>query len=189
MTATATDSLSAAPGLAGTWQIDPVHSSVEFAVTHLMISKVKGRFSDVSGSVATNGKPDGSRIEVQIGTASIDTRDASRDTHLRSADFFDVEKFPSITFVSDAVTGASADSFRVTGDLTMHGVTKKVEMDVTGEGTGRDPWGGFRAGFSAALTVDRRDFGLTWNQALETGGVIVSNTVKIVLDIELTQQA
>ncbi|MDQ2890318.1 MAG: YceI family protein [Gemmatimonadota bacterium] len=174
--------------LAGTWQIDPAHSSVEFAVTHLMISKVRGRFSDVAGSVATDGTPAGSRIDVEIKTASISTHDNARDTHLRSADFFDVEKYPQMRFVSTSIRSGSGKDFHVTGDLTIHGVTRSVEMDVTSGGAGRDPWGNDRAGFSGALSIERSDFGLTWNQALETGGVVVSNTVKVTFDVELTHK-
>ena len=174
--------------LAGTWQIDPVHSGVEFVVTHLMISKVRGRFSSLSGTVVTDGTPEGSRIDVEIATASISTHDAGRDTHLRSADFFDVEKYPSIFFVSTQIKSLDAERFRVTGDLTIRDVTRSIQMEVTREGSGRDPWGSDRAGFSAALKVDRRDFGLTWNQALEAGGVVVSNEVKLTIDVEITHK-
>ncbi len=174
---------------AGTWQIDAAHSGVEFAVTHLMISKVRGRFSDISGTVVTDGTPEGSRIKVEIGAASINTHDDGRDTHLRSADFFDVEKYPKILFVSTAIKPKGDGEFRITGDVTIRGVTRPVEMDVTREGTGRDPWGSDRAGFSATLRVDRRDFGLTWNQVLEAGGVMVSNDVKLTVDVELTHKA
>ena len=174
---------------AGTWQIDPAHTSVEFAVTPLMISKVRGRFSDISGTVVTDGTPEGSRIEVEIGAASIDTHEPTRDNHLRSADFFDVEKFPKIRFVSTSIKSRGADEFRVTGDLTIRDVTRPVDMDVTSEGAGRDPWGNDRAGFSATLKIDRRDFGLTYNQVLETGGVVVSNDVRLTVDVELTHKA
>lgn len=172
----------------GTWQIDPIHSGVEFAVTHLMISKVRGRFSDVSGSVETDGTPEGSRIQVEIGAASVNTHESARDTHLRSADFFDVEKYPKIHFVSTAIKSGGSDEFQVTGDLTIRDVTKSVEMEVTREGMGRDPWGSDRAGFSATLRLDRRDFGLTYNQILETGGVLVSNDIKLTVDVELTHK-
>jgi polyisoprenoid-binding protein YceI len=185
----ATQESTATASLAGTWQIDPTHSSVEFAVTHLMISKVRGRFSDVTGTVVTDGTPDGSRIEVSIGVASINTHEAGRDTHLRSADFFDAEKFPKIQFVSTSIKSKSDDAFRVTGDLTIRDVTKSVDLDVTREGTGRDPWGNDRAGYNGTLKIDRREFGLTWNQALETGGVVVSNEVKLTIDVELTRPA
>jgi polyisoprenoid-binding protein YceI len=171
---------------AGTWNIDPAHSGVEFAVTHLMIAKVRGRFSDVSGTVVTDGTPEGSRIEVAINAASVSTHDNTRDTHLRSADFFNVEKYPTIRFVSTAIKSRGDGEFRVTGDVTIRDVTHSVEMDVTSEGTGRDPWGNDRAGFSATLRIDRRDFGLTWNQVLETGGVMVSNEVRLTVDVELT---
>lgn len=174
---------------AGTWNIDPSHSEVDFTVTHLMISKVRGRFSDISGSVVTDGTPEGSKVTVEIGTASINTHESSRDTHLRSADFFDVEKYPKISFVSTAVKSKSDEEFRITGNLTIKGVTKSVDIDVKSEGSGRDPWGNDRAGFSGSLKIDRRDFGLTWNQALETGGVMVSNEVKLTLDVELTHAA
>jgi len=180
------DAGSASRTLAGTWKIDPAHSGVEFVVTHLMISKVRGRFSDISGTVVTDGTPEGSRIEAEIGTASITTNDAGRDTHLRSGDFFDVEKFPKIRFVSTAVKPTGDDEFVVTGDLTIRDVTRPVEMKVTSEGSTKDPWGNDRAGFSGSLKIDRREFGLTWNQALEAGGVMVSNDVRLTIDVELT---
>lgn len=173
----------------GTWQIDPAHSGVEFTVTHLMISKVRGRFADIAGTVVTDGTADGSKIDVEIGAASISTHDNTRDTHLRSADFFDVEKYPKIRFVSTAIKSRGDKEFRVTGDVTIRDVTRPVEMDVTREGTGRDPWGNDRAGFSGTLRIDRRDFGLTWNQALEAGGVMVSNEVRLTIDVELTHKA
>ena len=188
-TSSAATAETATASRAGTWQIDPAHSGVDFSVTHLMISKVRGRFSDISGTVETDGTPEGSRIEVEIGAASIDTHESARDNHLRSADFFDVEKFPKIRFVSTSIKSRGADEFRVTGDLTIRNVTRPVDMDVTSEGAGRDPWGNDRAGFSATLRIDRRDFGLTWNQALETGGVVVSNDVRLTVDVELTHKA
>lgn len=172
--------------LAGTWKIDPAHSGVEFVVTHLMISKVRGRFSDISGTVVTDGTPEGSRIEAEIGAASVTTNDAGRDTHLRSADFFDAEKFPKIRFVSTAVKQTGDDEFAVSGDLTIRGTTRPVEMKVISEGSTKDPWGNDRAGFSGSLKIDRREFGLTWNQALEAGGVMVSNDVRLTIDVELT---
>jgi polyisoprenoid-binding protein YceI len=178
----------ATPSLAGTWTIDSAHSGVEFAVTHLMISKVKGRFTDISGTVVSDGTPEGSRIDVEIGAASVSTHDAGRDTHLRSADFFDVEQFPTIRFVSTEVKADSEDEYRVMGDLTIRNVTRPIELKVTREGMGRDPWGSDRAGFSATTRIDRREFGLTWNQVLETGGVMVSNEVKLSVDVELTHK-
>jgi len=173
---------------AGTWQIDPTHSGVDFMVTHLMISKVRGRFANVAGSVVSDGTLDGSRIEVEIDAASIDTHEDARDAHLRSADFFNVEQYPKIRFVSTSIKAKGDDEFRVMGDVTIRDVTRPVEMDVTREGTTRDPWGNDRAGFSGTLRIDRRDFGLTWNQTLELGGIMVSNDVKLTVDAELTRK-
>ncbi len=169
------------------WQIDPSHTQVAFAVRHLMISTVRGRFSDVQGTFAAPGGDfaDG-QLDVTIGAGSLDTREAQRDAHLRSADFFDVETFPTLTFKSRRIEAEGDDRYTVTGDLTIHGVTKTVTLDVTAEGRGRDPWGNDRAGFSAKGRVSRKDFGLTWNQLLETGGVAVGDEVKISLDVELT---
>jgi polyisoprenoid-binding protein YceI len=172
-----------------TWSIDPAHSHVEFAVKHLMISTVKGRFGGVSGTVRTDeSDPAKGQVEVEIDPATIDTREAQRDTHLKSADFFDVEKFPKLTFKSTRIDGVDGDSFKLTGDLTIHGVTRPVTLDVTSEGRGKDPWGGERAGFSAAGKIKRSEFGLTWNQVLETGGFVVSDDIKIALDVELVKK-
>jgi polyisoprenoid-binding protein YceI len=171
-----------------TWAVDPAHSNVEFAVRHLMISTVKGRFGEVSGTVQLDDKDlAGSVVDVSINTASIDTRQADRDAHLRSADFFDVEQFSMLTFRSSSVT-RDGDEFRVDGDLTIRGVTRPVTLRVTEEGRTRDPWGGERIGFSATAKINRRDFGLTWNQVLETGGIAVGDEVKISLDVELVKQ-
>ena len=189
MSATIDKTGATAQSLAGTWHIDVAHSGVGFTVTHLMMAKVRGQFTDIAGTVQTDGTPEGSRIEVEIGAASVSTHDDARDAHLRSADFFDVQKFPKIRFLSTAIKSKGEDDFRVTGDLTIRDVTRPIEMDVTREGSGRDPWGSDRAGFSATLRIDRRDFGLTWNQALEAGGVLVSNDVRLTVDVELTHKA
>jgi polyisoprenoid-binding protein YceI len=171
-----------------TWTIDPAHSHVEFAVRHLMISTVKGRFGVVTGTVKTDDTdPAKGEVEVSIDAASIDTREAQRDAHLRSGDFFDVEKFPSMTFRSTRIEGRG-DSFKVIGDLAIRGVSRPVVLDVTAEGLGKDPWGGDRAGFSATAKIKRSDFGLTWNQLLETGGVAVGDEIKISIDVELVKQ-
>lgn len=167
------------------WQLDAAHTNVEFAVKHLMISTVRGRFGDVSGTVVTGDEPADAQIRVTIGASSIDTRQEQRDAHLKSADFLDVEKHPALTFVSTRVAPRPDGSLEVAGDLTVRGVTREVVLSVTPEGVTRDPWGGERAGFSAALKLNRRDFGLTWNQALETGGVVVGDEVKITIDAEL----
>lgn len=170
---------------ATTWKIDPAHSSIEFAVKHMMFTTVKGRFTDAGGTIQFDPKnPTGGHADITIGTASIDTREAQRDAHLKSVDFFDVENFAAITFKSTRIEGTSK-SFRMSGDLTIHGVTKPVTLDVTYEGSGKDPWGGERAGYSATGKLNRKDFGLTWNAALETGGFLVGDEVKLSLDVQL----
>ena len=177
-----------APPATTTWTIDPTHSHVEFAVRHLMIASVRGRFDGVKGTVITDDSdPAAARAHVEIAAATIDTREPQRDTHLRSADFFDVEKHPAITFTSTRVTDISGDRFNLIGDLTMHGVTREVILHVTSEGRGKDPWGGERAGYSAATKIKRSDFGLTWNQVLEAGGIAVGDEIKISLDLELVK--
>jgi polyisoprenoid-binding protein YceI len=170
-----------------TWTIDPTHTEVSFAARHLMISTVKGRFADVKGTVEipATGEP---KVDVTIGTASIDTRTEQRDAHLRSPDFFDVEKYPEIRFVSTKAVRTD-DGWKVTGDLSMHGVTKPVTLNVAEEGSVRDPWGNDRMGFSARGKLDRREFGLTWNAALEAGGVVVGDEIKLHIDAELVRQA
>ena len=171
------------------WSIDPAHSHVEFSVKHLMIATVRGRFGIVRGTVySDDADPAKGRAEIEIDAESIDTRENQRDTHLRSADFFDVQQFPHITFRSTRVTDVKGDHFKLVGDLTIRGVTREVALDVTSEGRNRDPWGGERAGFSATTRIKRSDFGLTWNQALETGGVVVGDEIKISLDVELVKQ-
>lgn len=175
-----------------TWTLDPAHSQVEFAVKHMMFTTVRGRFSEVEGTIEIDeDRPEASSVSIDIDASSIDTRVEDRDEHLRSADFLDVENHPRITFESTAVRGAVDEpgaSFEVDGDLTIRGVTKPVTLEATYEGTGTDPWGGTRSGFSASTKIDRRDFGLTWNQALETGGVLVGHDVKIELQIQVVQQ-
>jgi polyisoprenoid-binding protein YceI len=171
----------------GTYSIDPAHTSVEFAVRHMMISTVKGRFGEVKGTVVIpeSGSP---TLDVTIATASVDTRNDQRDTHLRSADFFDVEKHSELRFVSTRAE-RTEDGWRVTGDLTIKGVTKPTTLSVTEEGTGVDPWGNQKAAFVATGKFNRSDFGLNWNAALETGGVLVSDEVKLSIDAQLVKQA
>jgi polyisoprenoid-binding protein YceI len=174
----------------GTWNIDPSHSAIAFSVRHMVVSKTRGRFTKWSGQLRFDAEdPEISSVEVTIDPASIDTADAQRDAHLRSADFLDVEKFPTASFRSTNVEEVDSGRYRVTGDLTVHGVTKSVTLDVTYEGSGKDPWGGERAGFSGSTSIDRKDFGLRWNQALETGGVLVGDKVEITLEIEALKQA
>jgi polyisoprenoid-binding protein YceI len=179
--------------MATTWQIDAAHTSVEFAVKHMMFTTVRGRFKDVKGTIeADEQNPDRSSVNVEIGAASIDTGSADRDAHLRSADFLDVENYPTITFRSKRVEGATkkeGDQFRVTGDLTIRGTTLEVTLDCVYEGTGKDPWGGTRAGSRATGRIDRREWGLKWNQALETGGILVANEVRIEVEVQAVKAA
>jgi polyisoprenoid-binding protein YceI len=166
------------------WNIDPTHSQVEFSVRHMMFTDVKGSFNGIEGAVHLDAENlAGSSVEVSIDAASVDTRNADRDNHLRSGDFFDVEVFPTLTFKSTAVAG-SGDRFQVTGDLTIRGVTKSVTLDAEQLGTGKDPWGNQRAGFRGETKISRKEFGLTWNAALETGGVLVGDDIKIVLELQ-----
>ena len=170
----------------GHFAIDAAHTNVEFAVKHMMISTVRGRFGDVKGTVEIPeiGEP---KVDVTIATASIDTRNEMRDTHLRSADFFEVEQYPEIRFTSTKAV-RSGDGWKLTGDLTIKSVTKPVTLVVTDEGAGVDPWGNEKLGFSAVARFNRGDFGLTWNAALETGGVLVSDEVKLTIDAQLVKQ-
>ncbi len=175
------------PGyVAGTWTIDPVHSQVRFAVRHLGISKVRGGFASFAGAIEVAERPEDSTVAVSIDAASIDTKDQNRDEHLRSADFLDVDAFPTLDFRSTAVSG-SADRWEVQGDLTVHGVTRPVVLSTGFDGVGGDPWGGQRAAFSASTELDRGDFGLTWNQTLDTGGLLVGKKVTVDLEVELVR--
>ena len=175
-----------APATTAPWQIDTAHTDVEFSARHLMISNVKGRFSNPVGTVRVDPrKPGAIDLEVTIPVATIDTRNEQRDAHLKSADFFDAGTFPTITFKGKRIAGDVTGQFKLIGDLTIRSVTREVTLDVTSEGAGGDPWGNERLGFSATAKIDRKDFGLTWNQALETGGVVVGDTIKIVVNTEL----
>jgi polyisoprenoid-binding protein YceI len=169
---------------ASTLQIDRSHSEVAFQVRHLL-SKVRGRFTDFSGTIEFDEvNPQNSRVEVAIGANSIDTADADRDKHLRSADFFEVEKYPTIAFKSTSVTHRGSESYDIAGDLTIHGVTKQVNLPASLLGKALDPWGNEKVGFEAELTLNRRDFGLHWNAALETGGFLVGDEVRVFLSIQ-----
>jgi polyisoprenoid-binding protein YceI len=175
-----------------TWEIDPAHSIAEFTVKHMMFTTVRGRFTAIEGSITVDEEnPDQSSVEVHLDAASIDTGNDDRDQHLRSADFLDVEKHPRLVFRSKRVEGAAfeeGESFTVVGDLEIRGTTREVELDATYGGRGTDPWGGTRAGFSADTKIDRRDWELTWNQALESGGVLVGHDVKLDLDVQAVKQ-
>ena len=171
-----------------TWKLDPAHTSVEFSAKHMMITTVRGRIADVEGTITIDeANPANSSVEAVMKVASLDTRNDQRDQHLRSADFLDAENFPEITFKSKRVQGTN-ERFKLTGDLTIRGTTKEITLDVTFEGRGRDPWGGERAGFAATGKIDRRDFGLTWNQTLETGGLLVANDIKLSIEAQATKQ-
>jgi polyisoprenoid-binding protein YceI len=183
-----TSTQTATPIKTTTWQVDAAHTHVEFAVKHLMIATVRGRFSDVTGAVIVAGD-DFSRaqIEATVGVASIDTHEPQRDAHLKSPDFFDVEIYPTMRFKSRRVEPQPHDAnhYLLIGDLSLHGVTKEIVLDTTLEGMGTDPFGNNRAGFSATGKINRKDFGLGWNQLLETGGVVVGEEVKISIDAEI----
>lgn len=167
------------------WTIDGSHSLAEFSVRHMMVTTVKGRFQKVTGNIVWDeANPSASSVEATIDTASITTNDEKRDGHLVSPDFFEVEKYPTITFKSTKVEAKHADDFKVTGDLTIRGVTKEVTLDVEYNGSGKNPWGMTVAGFTAKTSINRKDFGLNWNVALETGGVLVSDKINITLEIE-----
>lgn len=174
------------------WALDSAHSLIEFSAKHMMITKVKGRFGNLNGTLLVDeADPNRSTAEVEIDAATIDTREEKRDAHLRSPDFLNVEQFPKLTFRSKRVEGAmkkEGDRFRVIGDLTIRDTTREVALDCTYEGEVKDPWGGVRRSFSATTQVDRRDFGLTWNVALETGGILVSNNIRINLEAQAVRQ-
>jgi len=172
------------------WNFDPSHSNIGFAVRHLVISKVRGHFGAWSGTVELNEDDlSKSRLEVSIDAASIDTGVDKRDEHLRSADFFDAENNPTLTFVSTRVEDLGDKGLRVTGDLTIRGTTREVVLDAELTGRGNDPWGGERIGFEAKTSIDRKDFGLTWNQPLETGGVVVGSKIEIGLEVQAVLEA
>ena len=168
----------------GTWTIDPSHSSIEFSVRHLMISKVKGSFKTFSGTVTVPEDPFQASLNVTIDPNSIDTGDATRDGHLRSGDFFEVEKYPEAQYVSSSVRPAG-DGYVVDGELSLHGVTRPVSLDLDFNGTGGDPWGNTRAGFTATADINRRDFGIDITMPMETGGVVVGDKIKLTIEVEL----
>ncbi|HEV2401827.1 MAG TPA: YceI family protein [Candidatus Sulfotelmatobacter sp.] len=171
---------------ATTWNIDSVHSSAQFKVKHMMISNVKGEFTSITGSLKLNGEEIAdSYVEATIDAKTINTRDAQRDAHLKSPDFFDVEKFPTLSFKSTQVKTKADGELSVTGDLTIHGTTRNVVFEVEGPSApAKDPWGNTRVGLSATTRINRKDFGLTWNAALETGGILVGDEVTITLDVQ-----
>lgn len=167
---------------AGTFAIDTSHTEISFVARHLMVTKVRGRFSDFEGTIEVGDDPRSSSVSVHIDAASLDSRDPQRDEHVRSADFLDVEQFPHLAFRSTGVAHDGGDSWRVDGELTVRDVTRPVTLDMTLDGVVTDPWGGQRLAFSARTELDREAFGLTWNVALESGGVLVGK--KVVIEIE-----
>jgi polyisoprenoid-binding protein YceI len=173
---------------AGTWDIDPGHTEVAFTGRHFMVTKVRGRFTEVTGTVTVAENMNDSSVEVTIGMASVDSGSTARDEHIRSAELFDVEAHPTSTFRSTHVDWRGTRG-TVTGDLTIHGTTRQVPLEVTFEGYVRDPWGGDRGIFSARTMVNREDFGIVWNVALETGGVLVSKEITIEIELETILRA
>lgn len=169
---------------AGTWNLDPAHSSVSFTARHLMVSKVRGHFSDYTADIRIAERPEDSRVDVTVQLASVTTGDEKRDGHLTSPDFFDVANHPTMTFHTTKVEAVSDDEWKVTGDLTIREVTQPAVLNVEFAGVSQDPWGSTRAGFSATTEIDRESFGLTWNQALEGGGVLVGKKVKVEIEVE-----
>jgi polyisoprenoid-binding protein YceI len=173
--------------MSSTYKIDPAHSSVQFAVRHMMITNVRGAFSNIQGGITWDAANPGlTTVEAVIDATTISTQEAARDTHLKSADFLDVEKFPAITFKSTRAAAAGDGEVNVTGDLTIHGVTKQVVLKVEGPtAEGKDPWGNLRIGASATTRIKRSEFGLTWNAAIETGGILIGDELKIEIEASL----
>ena len=169
---------------AGTYTVDASHSELTFSARHMMVSKVRGRFNDVSGAIVFGEDPLASQVDITIAAASVDTNSADRDAHLKSADFFDVETYPSITFRSTGVKDLKGDQFTLEGELTVRDVTRPVSFTATYNGLGTNPWGQQVVGFEGRVELDREDFGLTWNQALETGGVLVGKVITIDIAVE-----
>jgi polyisoprenoid-binding protein YceI len=172
-----------------TWNIDPAHSTAEFRVKHMMISNVRGQFTGVRGALTLDeAKVTNSHVEATIDAASISTHEAQRDAHLKSADFFDVEKFPTLSFKSNRVTRTNGGELAVEGDLTIHGVTRRAVFAVEGPtAPAKDPWGNTRVGLTATTKINRKDFGLTWNAVLETGGILVGEEVAITLEVQFVK--
>jgi polyisoprenoid-binding protein YceI len=173
----------------GNWVIDPAHSEIHFIVRHMMISKVRGRFGEFSGSFTIDEVPERSCVDVVIKAASIDTGDPQRDGHLRSPEFLDAERYPEIRFRSTSVRPIGAGCGELDGDVTVKGITKAVSLRVQFNGEAVDPWGNTRAGFAGTMEIDREDFGLTWNQALEAGGVLLGREITFELDVEAVRQS
>jgi polyisoprenoid-binding protein YceI len=173
----------------GTYVLDPSHTTVGFVARHLMVTKVRGRFEEFEGSITVGGDPLASSAQAAISTASLTTGSADRDGHVKSDDFLAVQAFPTMRFASRSVSHVAGDRFTVVGDLTVKDVTREVVLDVTVDGVARDPWGGERLAVTASTEIDREDFGITWNVALESGGVLVSKKVRIEIEAQAVRQA
>ena len=174
------------PSQSSRWSVDPSHSSAEFSIRHLMISTVRGRFGQLSGTIV--GDPSnltGGSADLRIDASSVDTRQSERDAHLRSKDFFEVDQYPALTFHSREIRPIAKDKYEVIGDLTIRDVTRPVSVKVESSGTTKDPWGGTRAGFSAETRLNRKDYGLNWNQVIEAGGVLVGDEVRVQVELEV----
>jgi polyisoprenoid-binding protein YceI len=172
------------------WTVDPTHSAIEFSVKHMMIAKVKGSFNKFEANILANPSDlTTAEIDFTVDVASIDTRNADRDNHLRSADFFDVEKNPTLTFQSTKIVKTNEDEYDVTGNVTLNGITQEETFAITFEGQGKDPWGNEKAGFSGKGKVKRSDYGLTYNAALETGGVLIGDQITLTIEIEVAKVA
>jgi polyisoprenoid-binding protein YceI len=173
-----------------TWELDPAHSAASFSVKHMMIAKVRGSFHKLNATLRLDrSSPTNSTVEATIDAASIDTHEPKRDEHLRSADFFDVASFPTITFKSKRFEAAGGDNFQVIGELTMHGITREIALDVeSGPAEMKDPWGNVKIGASGTVKIKRKDFGLNWNAALETGGFLVGEDVSVTLDLQFVKK-
>jgi polyisoprenoid-binding protein YceI len=186
---TALPGVAAVPAAAtGTWTIDKVHSEASFQVRHF-VSKVRGRFADFSGTVRIDAaKPEVSSVEFTIKVVSVDTNEPKRDAHLRSPDFFDAAKYPEIRFVSKKVAPVSESKYDVTGDLTMRGVTKEITLPVTFDGITKDPWGNERAGFETGITLNRKEYGINWNKALDQGGFMLGDDATVSINIEAVKE-
>ena len=188
MTSTTTSTALAA--VTGTWAIDASHTTIAFSARHAMVAKTRGRFDEFEGTLVLDGDDvAASTAELTIQAASLETKSADRDAHLKSPDFLDVENFPTLTFATTAVSHQGGNDFTLTGDLTIHGVTKSVDIAVELVGVNADPWGGTRIGLEGRTEISRKDFGLTWNVAIEGGGLLVGDAVKIELDVEAVKQA
>ena len=186
MSSTPTSTTTSASIPTGTWTVDPTHTRIGFVARHMMVTKVRGSFSEFSAEIEIADDPLESKLTAEVQMASLDTGNADRDGHLRTNDFFDIEHHPTMRLVATGFEG-SGETYTMHADLTIKGVTKPVDFELEFDGVGQDPWGGTRAGFTAATTINRKDWGIEWNAPLETGGVLVGEKVQIELDVQLVK--